>query len=176
MKKLVLILMSLLMIASLAIPAMAADEGMTFTAEQTHPTQKLLAKGPQTYEAVIRLPKDYTARAGLILSSYKSNGNTAISLQINSGKVLELYYEIDAEKAASVRHKFTEIPVTLIATGEKMDYAGVEVQALSDGYYRVTINIAEVTVASGTPSVLSTFYIRGSGTNASGYIDNLQVA
>ncbi|MBR5570651.1 MAG: DUF4091 domain-containing protein [Oscillospiraceae bacterium] len=65
---------------------------------------------------------------------------------------------------------------TLIATGEKTDYAGVEVQALSDGYYRVTINIAEVTVANGTPSVLSTFYIRGSGTNASGYIDNLQVA
>lgn len=118
MKKIVLVLMSLLMIASLAVPAMAADEGMIFTAEQTHPTQKLLAKGPQTYEAVIRLPKDYTARAGLILSSYKSNGNTAISLQINSGKVLELYYEIDAEKAASVRHKFTEIPVTLIATGE----------------------------------------------------------
>ena len=65
---------------------------------------------------------------------------------------------------------------TLNATGEKTDYAGVEVQALSDGYYRVTINIAEVTVANGTPSVLSTFYIRGSGTNASGYIDNLQVA
>ena len=65
---------------------------------------------------------------------------------------------------------------TLNATGEKTDYAGVEVQALSDGYYRVTINIAEVTVSSGTPTVLSTFYIRGSGTDASGYIDNLQVA
>ena len=62
---------------------------------------------------------------------------------------------------------------TLTATGEKTDYAGVEVKALSDGYYRVTINIAEVTVTNNTPTELTTFYIRGSGTSASGYIDNL---
>ena len=129
MKKIVLVLMSLLMIASLAVPAIAADEGMIFTAEQTHPLNKTLDKGPQTFEAVVRLPKDYTARAGLILSSYKSNGNTAISLQINSGKVLELYYEIDAEKAANVRHKFTEIPVTRIATGEWVHIAVVKDEA-----------------------------------------------
>ena len=59
----------------------------------------------------------------------------------------------------------------LTATGEKSDYAGVEVTALSDGYFRVTVNIAEVTEMRGTPTVLSTFYIRGSGTTASGYVD-----
>ena len=59
----------------------------------------------------------------------------------------------------------------LTATGEKTDYAGVEVTALSDGYYRVTVNVAEVTESNGIPTVLSTFYIRGSGTTASGYVD-----
>ena len=57
MKKLALILMSLLMLVSLAVPAMAADEGMTFSADKTHPINKDLAKAPLTFEALSVFPR-----------------------------------------------------------------------------------------------------------------------
>jgi len=119
MKKLALILTALLMVALLAVPAMAAGEaGMSFTADKLYPLAKDLEKAPLTFEAVVRIPVGYADRAGLILSSYDANGKDAITLQFNSGKQLELYYELNSDSFKSVRHKFTDIPVTALATGE----------------------------------------------------------
>ena len=54
-------------------------------------------------------------------------------------------------------------------------YNGVSYEKLSDGYIRVTFDMAKLTKVSGTPTVAIDFlYIRGSFTNASGYIDNVQ--
>ena len=151
MKKLALILMSLLMLVSLAVPAMAADEGMTFSADKTHPINKDLAKAPLTFEAVIRLPKDYTARAGLILSSYDANGKDAITLQINSGKQLELYYELNTDAFKSVRHKFTDVPVTAIATGEWVHIAVVKDEAAGKAHAYINGVFVQTADAAAVP-------------------------
>jgi len=144
MKKLALVVLSLLMIASFAIPAMAADEGMTFSADTTHPISKLLEeKLPATFEAVIRLPKGYSERAGLMLSSYSAGTGAGcvdgITFQFNSAKNLELYYETAEGK--TVRHKFDQVPVTSVATGEWVhitvvkDDDAMEARCYVDGEY-----------------------------------------
>ncbi len=147
MKKLALILMSLLMLVSLAVPALAADEGMTFPPEKLYPLTKDVAKGPLTFEAVIRLPKGYAERAGMFVSSYGVDKTTSISLQFNSAKVLELYYELPTAK--SVRHKFTDIPVTLVSTGEWVHIAVVKDDAA--GKVHAYINGELVQTASNAP-------------------------
>ncbi len=147
MKKLALILMSLLMFVSLAVPALAADEGMTFPAENLYPLAKDVEKGPLTFEAVIRLPKGYAERAGMFVSSFGVDKTTSISLQFNSAKVLELYYELPTAK--NVRHKFTDIPVTLVSTGEWVHIAVVKDDAA--GQVHAYINGELVQTASNAP-------------------------
>ena len=51
------------------------------------------------------------------------------------------------------------------------NYDGVSIQTLSDGYYRITINLAQVTKKVGDPATIDILYIRGGYTTASGYID-----
>ena len=151
MKKLALILVALLMVAALAVPAMAAEEGMTFTADTTYPLSKDLEKAPLTFEAVVRIPTGYTARAGLILSSYDANGKDAITLQINSGKVLELYYELNTDAFKSVRHKFTDIPVTSLATGEWVHITVVKDEAAGKAHAYINGEFVQTADAATEP-------------------------
>lgn len=117
MKNLAPILLASLLAFLFALPAFAADgDGMTFSANTLYSLSGTLEKAPLTFEAVIRVPKGYTDRAGMIISSYAGNNKTGITLQFNSGKELELYYELANGK--SVRHKFTSVPITSVATGE----------------------------------------------------------
>ena len=54
-------------------------------------------------------------------------------------------------------------------------YNGVTYEKLSDGYIRVTFDMAALTKMSGTPSTAIDFlYIRGDWSDANGYIDNVQ--
>ncbi|MBE6560975.1 MAG: hypothetical protein E7662_07600 [Ruminococcaceae bacterium] len=129
-KKIAAVLLSVLMILSaLAVPAAAAEDnaGMTFTADRLFSLSKSLEKPPLTFEAVIRLPEGYTGRAGVILSSYSLGAAMAsidgISLEFNS-KNLELYYETPG--GSFVRHKFTDVPVSSVATGEWVHIAVVK--------------------------------------------------
>ena len=50
-------------------------------------------------------------------------------------------------------------------------YDGVSVVELSDGYYRLTLNLSQITQKTGSPSAISIVFIRGDWTTASGYID-----
>lgn len=119
MKKFALIFAAILMFVLLMIPALAADDdGMTFTADKLYSLSKNLEKEPLTFEAVIRIPKGETERVGMIISNYAGNSSTGITLQFNSGKNLELYYELDTPSFKSIRHKFTKIPVSSVATGD----------------------------------------------------------
>ncbi len=121
------LLAALMLLPAVVFPAAAADDaGMSFTAGNLLTIAKDLDKAPLTYEAVIRLPKGYTERAGLIVSNYAGNSKTSIALQFNSGKNLELYYELNTASFTSTRHKFTEIPVTSVATGEWVHIAVVK--------------------------------------------------
>ena len=82
-----------------------------------------------------------------------------------------------AKRKTLLRVDFDKLVVIAPKNSHALDgyrHNGVEVKALSDGYYRVTITIADVTDSNGTPADLKTLYVRGSGTTASGYIDNLQ--
>ena len=55
-------------------------------------------------------------------------------------------------------------------------YDGVALEALDDGYTRVTFNIPALTKYTGEPSsVIDILYIRGSWSDATGYIDNVQI-
>ena len=150
MKRIALVLLSLLMLASLAVPAMAADEGMTFTADKTHPINKHLDKAPVTFEAVVRIPKGYTERAGLIISSYIGGGHKdGITLQFNSGKQLELYYELAA--GGNVRHKFTNIPVTSVATGEWVHITVVKDEAAGKAHAYINGEFVQTADAATKP-------------------------
>ena len=54
-------------------------------------------------------------------------------------------------------------------------YNGVSYEKLSDGYIRVTFDMAKLTKVSGTPTAAIDFlYIRGNWSTANGYIDNVQ--
>ena len=62
------------------------------------------------------------------------------------------------------------------ANGETQDYAGVTCEKQTDGYYFVTINLAEVTVKSGSspvPDTVGRFYVRGKNNSANVYIDQI---
>ena len=121
------LLAALMLLPAVVFPAAAADDaGMSFTAGKLLTIAKDLDKAPLTYEAVIRLPKGYTDRAGLILSNYAGNSNIGIALQFNSAKNLELYYELNTAASTSVRHKFDKIPVSAVATGEWVHIAVVK--------------------------------------------------
>ena len=55
-------------------------------------------------------------------------------------------------------------------------YDGVTLQTLEDGYTRVTFDLAALTKYSGSPSKVLTFlYLRGAWSDATGYIDNVQL-
>lgn len=61
------------------------------------------------------------------------------------------------------------------ANGNVDPYDGVSLEALEDGYIRVTFDMFALTKYSGNPSTaLSFLYIRGGWTDANGYIDNVQ--
>ena len=51
------------------------------------------------------------------------------------------------------------------------NYAGVSISYLSDGYFRVTLVLSELTKVNGTPTKINLFYIRGNWSNAEGYVD-----
>ena len=54
-------------------------------------------------------------------------------------------------------------------------YNGVTLEALEDGYIRVTFDMDALTKVGGTPTTAIDFlYIRGDWTDATGYIDNVQ--
>ena len=61
--------------------------------------------------------------------------------------------------------------------GESLDYAGVASQILGNGYIRVTLNFAELTVvsANGAPENVEIFDIYGPYTNTNGNIGNMKV-
>lgn len=120
---------------------------------------------PETTEPAIR-GEEFAAGSSTRIYFTEGVYNTVtFDYKITEGEVMQFALLQDSAGSAYYGR------FTLTATGEQTDYAGVEVTALSDGYYRVTVNIAEVTESKGTPTVLSTFYIRGSGTTASGYVD-----
>ena len=51
-------------------------------------------------------------------------------------------------------------------------YAGLSISTLLDGYFRVTVDLNEVTnPQSGTPTRITLFYIHGTWTDAEGYVD-----
>ena len=60
------------------------------------------------------------------------------------------------------------------ADGAASAYDGVTTEKLSNGYIRVHINLADVTVVAGTPSnVLTMLYIRGGWSDANGTLTNI---
>ena len=129
-QKSIALFLAVLMVLSVSVLSAAAAEdkaGMTFTAEQLFSLSKSTEKPPMTFEAVIRLPKGHEGRAGMILSSYSIGAAQAsidgISLEINN-KNLELYYE--APGGSFVRHKFPDITVSSLATGEWVHIAVVK--------------------------------------------------
>ena len=63
---------------------------------------------------------------------------------------------------------------TFNAEGNVYAYDGVTTQKLSDGYIRVTLDMAALTKYSGNPSTAIDFlFIRGAWSDANGYIDNV---
>ncbi len=140
--------------------------GESETPEETEPevTEPEVTE-PEVTEPVIR-GEAFTAGSSTRIYFTEGVYNTVtFDYKITEGEVMQFALLQDSAGSAYYGR------FTLTATGEQTDYAGVEVVALSDGYYRVTINIVEVTESKGTPTALSTFYIRGSGTTASGYVD-----
>lgn len=62
------------------------------------------------------------------------------------------------------------------ANGANEAYAGVTVEQLDDGYFRVVFDMAALTKLNANPTATLEFlYIRGANSNASGYIDNVQI-
>ena len=50
-------------------------------------------------------------------------------------------------------------------------YSGVSIASLSDGYYRITIVLSDLSDPTGTVAQITLFHISGNRSNASGYID-----
>ncbi|MFA7125999.1 MAG: hypothetical protein WC182_00365 [Bacilli bacterium] len=64
---------------------------------------------------------------------------------------------------------------TVFANGTLGDnYAGVTITALSDGYYRVTMTLSELTAVNGDINAINNInliFVRGAWTSASGYVE-----
>lgn len=154
-KKIITLLLAVLMILSASvIPAAAAEDkaGMTFTADRLFTLSKSLEKPPLTFEAVIRLPKGYANRAGVILSSYSIGAAMAsidgISLEINS-KNLELYYETPG--GSFVRHKFSDVPISSVATGEWIHIAVVKDEAAGKAHAYINGKFVQTSDTAAQP-------------------------
>ena len=64
--------------------------------------------------------------------------------------------------------------MTFTASGAEGNYGGVTCVEQADGYFFVTMNLAEVTKTNGSaPDKVASFYIRGAFSNAEVYIDGL---
>ena len=65
--------------------------GVTFDTNITYTTSVALDKTPLAFEATVKLPKDYTSRAGVIFGNFASIGIPAISFEIAAGCKPRLY-------------------------------------------------------------------------------------
>ena len=90
------LLLLLPLVFSVAVNAQgtnAASEvkGATFATNITYTTSLVLDTTPMAFEATIKLPKDYTGRAGVIFGNYASNGISGISFELAAGCKPRLY-------------------------------------------------------------------------------------
>ena len=101
LKRFFVLFLALLMVLPMALSAVvhAAEEtsstqtstGATFAKNITYTTSLVLEKTPVAFEATIKLPKDYTSRAGVIFGNYSSNGTPGISFELAAGCKPRLY-------------------------------------------------------------------------------------
>ena len=100
-KRLFALLVALLMVLPLSLSLVAyategatqttQSKGETFAANVTYTTSEVLEKTPLAFEATVKLPKDYTSRAGVIFGNYSNNNISGISFELAAGCKPRLY-------------------------------------------------------------------------------------
>ena len=99
-------------------------------------------------------PPDIALTETIIIDfKFTSENGTYINFMLGDWSNYYGYYKITAEGSL----------------GE--NYDGISLTYLSDGYFRVTIVLSELTKVNGTPTTISLFRIRGKSSTASGYCD-----
>ena len=108
------------MLSALIIPASAADnDGMTFTSGTTYTVEKRPSLAPLTYEAVIKLPKDYTGRGGVIVGNFYNGSTKAVSFEVYENGIPRIY-TISGDGKTVTNVSFSK---TSIATGSYVHVA-----------------------------------------------------
>ena len=127
-KKSISLVLAVIMVISM-IPfslftAAADDTGMTFSADKLFKSAKFLQEEPNTFEFVVRLPKGYTERAGVIYSNYEKKADNAVCIQIQGNSTIQLYYQ--KQDSNPVKYIFENAPIN---TGEWVHVAVVRDEA-----------------------------------------------
>lgn len=129
MKKIIMsitlvVIMVVSMIPVSLFAADADDVGMTFTADKLYKSDKFLEAKPNTFEFVVRLPKGYTGRPGVIYSNYEQKSDDAVCIQIQANATIQLYYQ--KQDSNPVKYIFENAPIN---TGEWVHVAVVRDEA-----------------------------------------------
>lgn len=133
MKKATAWLLSLLFILSpLCLCASAAstdNTGLNFSANATYPVSKTYEESPQSITAWIKLDKNLSGRAGVILGNY-GIATPCLNFEITDNGVPRLYY-VDPDKTVH-DFKFTKADVR---TGDWVHIAFVHDEASKTSYF-----------------------------------------
>jgi hypothetical protein len=102
--------------AELFTQAERMQSGLRFmSAAQTYDVEKPLSTMPKTFEAILHLPKSYSARGGILFGTFGPTNKTACySFEVYTNGMPKLYYDVDnvgSTNPAVVNINFTEVDV-----------------------------------------------------------------
>ena len=144
MKRLFIVLiLSMTFCLSTVTAAEPLAEGWSFSPEDIYRAEKAYEKEILTYEATIRLPKDYDARGGVILGNFVNAGLKSYSFEITTYGRPRLY--LINSNGATLDYTFSNVNV---CTGEWIHLAVVrnksmnQVSCYVDGGLKQTIGVS----------------------------------
>lgn len=142
MKRVVLIFLSVILLfsfATLSVSAISEETaGLKFTRDGTYITSGTLSGEPNTFEAWVRLPKNYNSRAGVIFGNYGFIYQN-ISFEIIDKGTPRLYYINDDGVLSDIVFHAVSIPTgQWVHLAIVRDIAAGEVRCYVDGVLKET--------------------------------------
>lgn len=142
-RSIALLLLVCIMMGSICVmPASAVSYGLEFEADNTFNTSTKTFSLPLTLEALVRVPKSQTDRAGVIIGNYSSSDSTCVNFEIYSNGVPRVYiidkstpkvkYDVKFDSVHLNNDKLTHIAVTV-------DSAAGEWKCYVDGALKQTV-------------------------------------
>ena len=156
------------------------DSGMKFDGLAEYKTASVEMPLPETYEATIRFPKDYSGIGGVIYGSYADDKTAGFKLEVISGGAPRLYiiasdgakYDFTFNKVNLYNGETTHLAIVLDrAAGSAVCYINGEVAEALKATLPASFNITSVFALGGDTVPGNYSYFRGGLFNLSLYED-----